>query len=335
MLGVKLQGKGVVKLDTFPQPKASGKEILVKVEGAGICGSDLTPYLGEGQDAIPGHEVVGTVEEVQKPSFFKPGDRVLLNCHVTCGHCVHCRNGDWIFCPELQNIGSDKDGGCAEYILIPEKCCFDLPNEVPFEVGVLITDALGTPYHAIKKLHILPGQRVGIFGAGSLGLCGLLVAKKFGAKVFVFEINEYRLKLAKRLGAFEAINSREVDIGQRFDSSADKLDCTIDCAGQPETVRYSLDLVRKGGKVALVGTSHKVELDIYRQIGKRELQIFGSQNYNVREYHELVYFVKNTSEVANVVTHTYPLEYADKAFEQFAQRNTGKVILHPSERGSS
>jgi threonine dehydrogenase-like Zn-dependent dehydrogenase len=148
---------------------------------------------------------------VDKPARVKVGDRVAINCHVTCGGCEHCLKGDLYFCDDLACIGFERAGGFAEFVLVPGACCVPIPDDISFEAGSLLVDMLGTPFRAVKRAHLLPGDHVGVWGAGPIGLGALMVAKQFGAKVASLDLSDYRLNMAKALDADLVLNPTRDD----------------------------------------------------------------------------------------------------------------------------
>ena len=163
MLGVHFLGDDEISLDEVPRPQPHGREVIVRVKAAAICGTDRDNLEGSGQDTIPGHESAGQVVAVDKPTWIEVGDRVSINCHVTCGACRHCLRGDLYFCDELTCIGFDRDGGFAEYVRVPESSCMSIPDDITYEVGALLVDMLGTPFRAAKRADLLPGDQVAIW----------------------------------------------------------------------------------------------------------------------------------------------------------------------------
>ena len=331
MLGLRFTGQKGLYLGEFPRPEARGTEVVVKVMASAICGSDREVWEGEGQEAIPGHEPAGQVVEVDQPTWARVGDRVAINCHVTCGHCLHCLNGDWYFCPELSVIGIDRNGGNAEYVLVPEASCMPLPDDVSYDTGALLVDMLGTPYRAVKRLNLLPGDTVGIFGAGPIGLAALLVAKRYGMRVVSIDLNAYRLAMAERLGADEVIDPRREDVLRAIDewTAGRGLDAALECVGAEVTARQALEAVRKRGTVALVGVSTQVIVNPWEQFIKKEVTMFGSRNFNVREYGEMVALVQRGLPIEDIVTHRFSLQRTEEAFEAFGSAQCGKIIIQP------
>jgi len=331
MLGLRFTGQRSLYLREFADPEPKGSEVVLRVKASAICGTDREVWEEEGQQVIAGHEVAGQVVAVDTPSWIKAGDRVAVNCHITCGHCEHCMNGDLYFCPELTVIGFDRHGGNAEYLLIPESSCMPLPDDLCYEAGALMVDMLGTSYRNVKRLRPLPGDTVGIFGAGPIGLAALLVSKLYGTKVISIDLKEYRLKMAKRLGADHVINPREVDVLEAVKelTNGRGMDGALECVGSEVTTQQALNGVRRRGKVALVGVSHKVRVNPWAQFIQRELTMFGSRNFNLREYNEMVALVQRGLPIEEIITHRFPLQEGKRAFEVFGSGQCGKVILNP------
>ena len=215
MLAVHFLGQSKISFDEVPTPEPRRREVVVRVKSAAICGTDRENLEGPGQATIPGHENAGEVVAVDKPTRVRVGDRVAINCHVTCGGCEHCLRGDLYFCEELECIGFERDGGFAEFVLVPEACCMPIPDDISFETGSLLVDMLGTPFRAVKRARLLPGDQVAVWGAGPIGLGALMVAKQFGARVAILDLNEYRLDMAESLGADLVLNPARLGLSSR------------------------------------------------------------------------------------------------------------------------
>ncbi len=333
MKAVKFMGKGKVAIVEKEKPKAKDDIVVVKVTSSGICGTDIELLLpvDDPLPTIPGHEVTGIVAEVDKAKKFKPGDKVIVNCHVTCGVCEHCKNGDLIFCPELKAIGFELDGGNAEYLAVPEASLRPLPDDIPEEVGVIIGDALGTPYHAFKKSGAEPGQYVAIFGVGPLGQMAVLVAKGFGTKVIAIDLNEKRLGKSKEFGADFLINPKEKDaVKEIFRITGGKgTDAAIQCTPSAAAFSNALDSLKLRGRLVQVGVCTKVVINPLDQINNRELEIVGSRNFNNNELDEVIEFVRNNPVVKDVITHRFSLDQAEEAFRLAVEGEGMKILLKP------
>jgi propanol-preferring alcohol dehydrogenase len=329
MLTVHFRGNSRISLDEAPIPAPRGREVVVAVRAAAICGTDRENLEGEGQPTVPGHESAGEVITVDKPAWVKVGDRVAINCHVTCGGCEHCLNGDLYFCDELQAIGFERDGGFAEYLLVPEACCTPLPADISYETGSLLVDMLGTPFRAVKRAHLLPGDRVGVWGAGPIGLGALMVAKRFGAQVAILDLSDYRLEMARGLGADLALNpaDRAPQPALHDWTGGRGLDAAFDCVGSEVVAEQGLDALKKRGTLVVVGVSHKLTLNPWEHLICRELTILGTRNYNTGEFDQMVTLVRRGLPVEQVVTHRFPFSEAEAAFRLFRSGECGKILF--------
>lgn len=315
------------------KPEAKDDIVIVKVSASGICGTDLELLLPSKEPLaiIPGHEVTGVVAETDKAKHFKVGDKVMVNCHVTCGVCEHCRNGDLIFCPELKAIGFELDGGNAEYLAVPEASLRHLPEDISEEVGVIIGDALGTPYHAVKKSGIQPGDHVTIFGVGPLGQMAVMVAKSFGAKVIAIDLNEQRLATAMEFGADYLIQPGKTDVvSEIFRITGGKgADKAIQCTPSATAIHNALDSLKLRGRLVQVGVCTRLEINPLKQINDREIEIVGSRNFNNNELDEIIEFVRNNPKVNELITHRFSLDEAERAFEVAKNGEGIKVLIKP------
>ena len=329
MLAVHFLGNGRISLDEVPQPEPQSREVVVRVRSASICGTDRENLEGPGQETIPGHENAGEVVAVDRPTWVAVGDRVAINCHVTCGCCEHCLKGDLYFCEDLRVIGFDRDGGYAEYVLVPEACCTPIPGDVSFEVGSLLVDMLGTPFRAVKRARLLPGDRVGVWGAGPIGLGALMVAKEFGAQVAILDPNDYRLDMARNLGADLALDPGRDDVREASLDWTDGrgLDVAFDCVGSQGVAHQALKVMKKRGTLVVVGVSYELTLNPWEHLICNELTIFGTRNFNTAEFGEMMALVRRGLPVDQVVTHRFPLAEAEAAFELFRSAECGKVLL--------
>jgi threonine dehydrogenase-like Zn-dependent dehydrogenase len=329
MLGVHFLGNGKLSLDEMSIPEPKGQDVLIKIKAAAVCGTDRENLVGGGQPKIPGHESAGEVVAIDKSSRLKPGDRVAVNCHITCGGCEHCIRGDLYFCKDLLIVGFDIDGGFAEYALIPEKCCMVLPDDISFEEGSLMVDMLGTSYRAVKRANLSPGDQVAIWGAGPIGLSALLVAKWLGAEPIIVDFNEYRLGMAKSLGAALTVNSKKDDVAEKIWHFTNRrgVDVAFECVGSEQAASQALPLIRKRGKMAFVGVSDHFVVNPWEDLIQRELTIYGSRCFVVPEFDELSSMVRRGLPVTDIVTHRFPIAEAEEGFNTYLSTECGKVVF--------
>jgi propanol-preferring alcohol dehydrogenase len=303
--------------------------VVVRVKAAAICGTDRESLEGAGQTTVPGHENAGEIVAVDSPARLQVGDRVAINCHVTCGSCVHCLRGDLYFCEELQAIGFERDGGFAEYLCVPEACCHPLPDEISFEVGSLLVDMLGTPFRAVRRANLLPSDQVAVWGAGPIGLGALMVASWFGARVASIDLSEYRLEMARNLGAELALNPAHDDVPEVLAAwtQGRGIDVALDCVGSQVTAEQGLAALKVRGTLVVVGVSHELTLNPWEHLICRELTVFGTRNFNTAEFDQMIALVQRGLPVHQTITHRFPLSKAASAFELFRSGECGKILF--------
>ncbi|MDI3547548.1 MAG: alcohol dehydrogenase, propanol-preferring [Halanaerobiales bacterium] len=340
MLGVVFPGDKKVEVKEFDVPEPKNGEVLVKIKASAICRSDMSLYYGnpvlDSEAAksgliIPGHEPAGIVEEVGNGvTNVKPGDRIAIYLALGCGECEHCKSGYKMFCKEFKCIGFDLHGGDAEYIIIPGENCMKIPDEMDFVTAAVSTDAVGTLYHAQKRLGISGRDIIAIFGIGPMGGAGVMVAKGLGATVIAVDLVENRLNLAKELGANYIVNGKDTDVVEEIMKITDGrgADAAIDCSGNEIAENNALDCVRPHGRVAFVGENSKATINPSDQFIRKQLNVIGSWYFPIGEYDEIARFIidKNLP-VEKLVTHKFKFEEAEKAFRLFDERKTQKVVF--------
>lgn len=335
MLAAVFQGNKVVELKNFPKPEPLDNMVVVQVKSSCICGSDLKRYvLPEGsRGTIVGHEGAGQVVGTDKARYLRIGDRVSLWARDVCGHCYWCRSGiGGNFCPELKCMGYTPGfhGVDAEYVLIPERCCFPLPDDLSYDIGALLGDGLGTPYRAIKQAKLSLTDTVAILGLGPVGLGCVLLAKFLGARVIGVEINEFRIELAKKLGADCCINPEKEDARKAiFDTTKGYgADVCINCTAAESTFNLALDSTRNQGRAVMLAAPSQVTIKPQQFISK-ELKAIGSLYYSDGEYWEMLDLIERGLQIEPLITHHFPLKDINQAFATFYGGNTGKVVIHP------
>jgi threonine dehydrogenase-like Zn-dependent dehydrogenase len=332
MKAILLDGKKNVEVIEKSVPDLLEGYALIKVMAAGICGTDIEMLYHNPVPSVitPGHEVSGIIEKVNHCKTFKAGDRVFLNCHITCNTCEYCLAGDYIFCEELSVIGFDVDGGMAEYIAVPETILRRLPDDLTFEQGVLITDALGTPYHAVKKAEIKKGEIVCISGTGPLGILCILSAVHFGAIVIAIDIVEERLKMAERFGATYLVNGMS-NIKERINeiTNGKGVDKVIDCSGSAIAILNDIGILKNRGVMIQVGVCNKITMDLFETLIVKEIEIKGSRNFNDFEIPEMIDLIRNTERIDELISHRFLFSEAEQAFQLAEERKGIKIVLVP------
>lgn len=300
-------------------PVVSPADVLIRVRAAGICHSDAH-YRGGVSPVkqLPitlGHEVAGVVEQIGSDvQTFRVGDRVCVHYLVTCGRCVFCAAGHEQFCPSAEMIGKDRDGGYAEFIVLPERSVFRLPAEIPFEQGAILMCSSATSLHALRKARLRRGETVAVFGVGGLGVSAIQLARILGAaQVFAVDINPRKLELAENLGA-TPVDASEGDPVTRIHelTNGRGVDVTLELVGLPLTMRQSVQSLAKLGRAALVGlTQETFEVAAYEELLNKEAEIIGVSDHLAREIPELLEFARTGKlDLSQGVIRTIPLEAA-------------------------
>src|SRR6266705_314335 len=228
-------------------PEIGPSEVLVRVAACGICHSDAHYRAGISPiDSLPvtlGHEVAGRVETVgREVHHISPKDRVYVHYLVSCGSCDFCRRGYEQFCRKGQMIGKQRDGGYAEFIKVPGRNVFVLPDEIPFEHGAIMMCSSATALHALNKARLKSHESIAIFGFGGLGFSALQLARAFGCgEIYVIEINPAKLDSIRKLGAV-AIDANAGDpIEQIKEASGGKgVDVSLELVGSGTTMRQAV-----------------------------------------------------------------------------------------------
>jgi threonine dehydrogenase-like Zn-dependent dehydrogenase len=334
MKRLKFAGNRRAFLEDVEVPSPQGEEVLVRVRASGLCGSDLHALYRPENGSIftPGHEVAGDVVGVDAARHVREGDRVALYAAVGCGGCRFCRKGAPIMCPASSTMGFSRDGGDADYVLVPERACLPLPDSVSYEVGSLIGDGVGTPYRALMKAGgIRGGQTVGIFGLGPVGLGATLLSIHFGARVIGVDINPDRLALGRSLGAAETIDASDTDVPLRVRqlTKGCGADLSMECGGSDVTLGYALDSTRHFGRVAIVGEHRNAvaTIDPSRQFLGRELTMTGTRYYHMSDYDAIVDLIESGLHPERIVTHRFALKEGTEAFTLFDAGRTAKTLI--------
>src|SRR5271167_399503 len=253
-----------------PKPKIGLTDVLVKVKMASICGTDLHIYNWDQwaqrrihPPLIPEHEFCGVVEAVgDEVTSVQEGDFVSAEMHVACGKCLQCRTGEAHICQHVKIIGVDADGAFAEYVVIPESNIWKLDPAIPQEYASIL-DPLGNAVHTVLAGEIA-AKTVAITGCGPIGLFSIAVARAVGAaQVFAIEINEYRRKVARQMKADFVLDPTKEDVVARVKQETGGLgvDVVLEMAGHPDAIRTAFDIVRRGGRMSLLGIpSRPIEL---------------------------------------------------------------------------
>lgn len=284
-----------------PIPEIRPDEVLIRVAAAGICHSDAHYRDGISKiDNLPvtlGHEVAGVVEKIgDEVANVAPGDRVCLHYLVHCGICEFCRRGLEQFCRTVQMIGKHRDGGYAEFINVPAKNVFLLPDEISFEAGAIMMCSSATALHALHKARLKSGESVAIFGFGGLGFSALQLAQVLGCgDIYVVEINPAKLASAKTLGAIPIDANAGDPVEQIKDATDGKgVDVSLELIGSGNTMRQAALCLAPLGRAALVGlTSDSLSIFPYSDLINKEVEITGVSDHLATEIPALIEFARS------------------------------------------
>lgn len=322
-------------------PTAGPRDVLVRVKAAGICHSDAHYRAGR-SPARPlpltlGHEVAGVVEKVgAEVSQFRPGDRVCLHYLATCGKCEYCQGGNEQFCASGAMMGKFKDGGFAEFVVMPARSVFRLPAEIPFEQGAILMCSSATSLHALNKARLRRGESVAVFGAGGLGLSAIQLGKVMGAgRILAVDIKPGKLAKAARLGAVP-VDATACDPVQEISrlTNGRGVDVALELIGLPSTMRQAVSCLAIHGRAALAGiTERSFEISPYTEVLNKEAEIIGVSDHLARELPQLLEWTRNGSlDLSGIITRALPLDEVavNEALDELEKYDVdGRVVIRP------
>jgi len=282
-------------------PQIGSSDVLIRVVASGICHSDEHYRAGISKiNRLPvtlGHEIAGRVEKAGADiKHLTPGDRVCVHYLVHCGRCEFCVRGLEQFCRTGQMIGKHRDGGYAEFIKVPGRNAFVLPDQIPFEIGAIMMCSSATAFHALNKARLKPGESIAIFGFGGLGFSALQLARAFEVgEIYVVEINPAKLALIGELGSVAIDANKGNPVEQIMDATNGKgVDVSLELIGSARTMRQAVQCLGALGRAALVGlTAESMSLFPYAEVINKEVEIIGVSDHLASEIPALIGFVQS------------------------------------------
>ena len=274
-----------------PEPKKG--EALLKIEAAGICGSDIGAFRGVNNlvsyPRIIGHELSGVIVSIpddNNPKGLKPGDRVVVDPYLHCDHCYPCRIGRTNCCIDLKTLGVHVDGGMREYFCHPAHMLVKIPDGMTFEQAAM-AEPLTISMHGIHRGAFKEGEFCAVIGAGPIGLAAAMTAQAYGGHAILIDLVQERLDFAKKVGIEYTINSGKEDATKKICeiTNGDMAQLVMECSGANAAIRATLDYASNAGRITLTGWPKKetsLPTDI---ITKKELDIRGGRN-SAREFEE-------------------------------------------------
>ncbi len=339
---VKTERKRGAELLDVPVPKIGERDILVKVKAATICGTDLHIYQWNKwaeekirPPQIMGHEFAGEVVEIGKEvRRVKKGDFISAETHISCGHCYQCLTGHPEVCENLKILGVSRDGAFAECIAIPEKIAWKNPENLPVEFAA-IQEPLGNAVDTVLAEDVA-GKTVAITGVGPIGLLAVGVARASGAtKIFVSDLSDYHLEIAKRMGADIAVNVAEENFEEIVMSETHGLgvDVGLEMSGSTRALNSLLKVMTPGGRVSLLGLfgEDEVPVSLNDNVIFKKLRIYGITGRRIFQTWVIVSRLLSSGrlDVSPVITHKFKLEDFEKGIKLMEEKKSGKVILYP------
>jgi L-iditol 2-dehydrogenase len=328
-----------VRIEEMPVPEIGDDELLVRVVASGICGSDVMEwYRIKKAPRVLGHEIAGDVVKAgKKITSFREGDRVFVTHHVPCGTCPLCEAGEHTLCETLRSTNF-YPGGFAEYLRVPainvEKGTFNLPDELSYEDATFI-EPLACVVRGLRRAGFAEGRRVLVVGSGISGLLHIkLVRARGAATVMATDVNEYRLRMARKFGADAvALASEDVATRVRELNGGDGADLVVTCTGAPAAVAQALASVGRGGTILFFApTEPGVTIpfplfDLWNN-GVTMVSTYAGAPNDIEEAIDLL--KTGTVCVADMITHKLPLSRAQEGFRLVAEaRDSVKVLLMP------
>ena len=334
---VKAKSERGIWLEDIDKPEVGHNDVLIKVNRTAICGTDIHIYQWDdwARNTIPvplaiGHEFSGEVVECGiEVKGFSAGDRVSAEGHVTCGVCRNCRAGRRHLCMNTVGVGVNRAGAFADYIAVPAFNVFKLPDAISDEMASIL-DPLGNATHTALSFDLV-GEDVLITGAGPIGIMAVAIAKYAGARhVVITDINDYRLNLAKKMGATVALNVTNGSLDKVMDDLGmeEGFDVGMEMSGNPSAFRDMLRTMHHGGKVALLGIPPEEMAIDWNQVIFKGLELKGIYGREMFEtWYKMSSMLQSGLDIEPVITHRFPIADYEQAFQLMESGQSGKVIL--------
>lgn len=327
-----------VELVEKPIPEVGINDVLIKIKKTAICGTDVHIYDWNSwaQETIKppltiGHEYVGEVVEIgSNVKSVKVGERVSGEGHIVCGHCRNCRAGQRHLCPNTKGVGVNRDGAFAEYLAIPETNVWHCDPSIPDELYAIF-DPYGNATHTALSFNMV-GEDVLITGAGPIGCMAAGICRFVGARnVVVVDINDYRLGLAKTLGATRTVNSKNeklTDVMKEL-GMVEGFDIGLEMSGAAPCLNQMIETMNCGGRIALLGIQGSETKVNWNHIVWKGLKIKGIYGREMFEtWYKMSAMIQGGLDISKIITHRYDYTDFEKGFQDMLGGKSGKVILN-------
>jgi threonine 3-dehydrogenase len=334
---VKLKPERGIWMQELPIPEIGPNDVLIKVNKTGICGTDLHIYRWDewSQRTIKtpmaiGHELGGVIHEVgSHVAGYKVGDRVSVEGHITCGHCRNCMAGRRHLCRNTVGLGVNRQGCFAEFVAMPAVNLFRLPPQIPDEVAAIL-DPLGNAVHTALSFDMV-GEDVLITGAGPIGIMAVAIARHVGARhVVITDVNEYRLGLAKKMGASLTVDPRKRKLRDVMTElgMTEGFDVGLEMSGNGDAFREMLSVMNNGGRVAILGIPPGSLAIDWNQVIFKGLFLKGVYGREMFEtWYKMSSLLLAGMDINAVITHRLPVSKFQEGFDVMDSGACGKVVL--------
>ncbi|HUK02833.1 MAG TPA: L-threonine 3-dehydrogenase [Steroidobacteraceae bacterium] len=334
---IKKQPSAGLWMEEIPEPKVGPNDVLIKINRTAICGTDMHIYKWDpwAQKTVPvpmavGHEYYGRIVELgSEVRGLAVGDRVSGEGHVTCGYCRNCRAGRRHLCRNTVGVGVNRPGAFAEYLSLPAVNAFKLSDAVSDDIASIL-DPFGNAVHTALAFNMV-GEDVLITGAGPIGIMATAVARFVGARhIVITDVNDYRLSLARRMGASRAINVRResLDATMRELGMQEGFDVGLEMSGNPAAFRDLLRTMHHGGSVAILGIPPEETPIDWNEVIFKGLTLKGIYGREMFEtWYKMAALLQSGLKLEPVITHHFPAREFEQAFHTMGSGESGKVIL--------
>jgi len=324
-------------MDDLPVPSVGVHDVMIRIHKSAICGTDVHIYNWDewSQKTIPvpmivGHEYFGVVEKVGiEVEAFKPGDRVSGEGHLTCGFCRNCRAGKRHLCRNTKGVGVNRPGSFAEFLVIDAENVYHIPDNISDEMASIF-DPYGNATHTALSFDLV-GEDVLITGAGPIGIMAVAIARHVGARhIVITDVNDYRLSLAKQMGATAAVNVTNQDLKQVMQDlgMTEGFDVGMEMSGNTTAFRQMLDVMNHGGKIALLGIMPGEQAIDWGKVVFKGLLLKGVYGREMFEtWYKMVAMLQSGLDLSPIITHRFGIDDFQKGFDAMRSGQSGKVVL--------
>ena len=335
---VKAKAERGIWMETIKKPHVGHNDVLIKVNRTAICGTDIHIFKWDdwAKATIPvpmavGHEFSGQIVDMGiEVKGYEIGDRVSAEGHITCGYCRNCRAGRRHLCMNTVGVGVNRAGAFAEYLSVPAFNVFKLPDAISDDMASIL-DPMGNATHTALSFDLV-GEDVLITGAGPIGIMAVAIARYAGARhVVITDVNDYRLELARKMGATRAINVAQGSIDETMKElgMVEGFDVGMEMSGNPQAFRDMLRTMHHGGKVAILGIPPGDMAIDWNDVIFKGLVLKGIYGREMFEtWYKMSSMLQSGLNMDPIITHHFDIDEFQPAFELMESGQSGKVILH-------